>query len=226
MAKRITLANIKPGRVAVGRAVKKAEPKVPDDAMDQPERLLPMVNVNTPITPRAMREQILSAINAFPEERRATLVKRRLTALDQLLTSEEAAALEQYATDEENFEKASISRYDFDQVDSSPVNRALIEGARHVALARHMFIMTQITTWTRVRLHVWSRQMNCPKEAPTAAQAAYQMRMVKKVPEPGRASERHAADAWHMEIRRCGKILVEMYQQYAKKKARHEGRAA
>ncbi len=218
MKRKVTVANITPGRVAVGRAVKKKAPAVvPDDAPEQPDRVLPQVEIKTPITPKAVREQILSAINAFPEGKRAALVRHRLKPLDRLLSSEEAEALERYASDEENFEKANISRYDPDQVDTSATNRAHIEGVRHEALARHTAVMVQLSTASRQRLHVWCQQMNAPHEALSDYAAAVKFKLIEAKPgidevkfnESLKRADR--VHPWHIQISSLGRLLISLY---------------
>lgn len=214
MSRHVTLAQ--PGRVFHAHKGKTAQPEAPESDVDQPDRALPSAKIATPITPRALREAILASLNDFAEDQRPELIKRRLTPLDQVLTTEQADALEQYATDEENFEKAGISRYDPEIIDTSTVNRAHIDGERHQALSRHLWVRGVLLMRELEILRTWCVQMNAPKEGLPAHLAAVRHFgiMVSSVDDMEKARKR-----WYAEIAKVGQNLSLLYKAHEKKRA-------
>lgn len=124
----------------------------------------------TPLTPRAVRNQLVAAANELPDDvRREWLAKRRMP-LDRLLTEEQAACLEHYVECEEWLAgNARVADFAGNRVQASRSNMAPLPDDILPQLHAHVSIKRQLIDKERVLLDVFCRQMAAEQDAPTPA---------------------------------------------------------
>jgi hypothetical protein len=94
--------------------------------------------VTTPLTPRAVRQQLMTQANELHEMERQRYVRRRLTALDRALDDDEADALERWLLCEEMLAgRVKIGNYG-DQTGGGKNNASPIPDSMIVLVQAHM----------------------------------------------------------------------------------------
>lgn len=160
------------------------------------------IRICTPITPRAVRAQLLDAANDLPESVRGTFVQKRLTALDRMLTDEEAAALETWAHLEADMARAKTCDLAGDRVQTSRSNIVPLSITRDHALARRAWVWRRLSQVERSGLTLFVRQMSGERDAPSAEAAGMWLRGV---------TGKTARAAWHEFVVAMGKTLRELF---------------
>lgn len=160
------------------------------------------VRVRTPITPKAVRDQLLAALHDYPQTKKVELIKSRLTPLDRYLTDDQAAALEKYAVEEENLERMNIGSFAGDRVQSSPTNDPMT-GHRLDMLSQHQRIKTMLGWSELASLRIWCQQMTAMKMAPSFAEAGWTIHRT--------GNNKQAEQAWFEFLARVGARLSKLY---------------
>lgn len=135
------------------------------------------IRIVTPITPAAVRQQMLKVFAGLPEDDRSRLIQTRLTPLDRFLSDDEARALERFATDEENLDSMKIGAFAGDRVQSSVAQRDGISDYRLAALAEHQRVKRCLSGDQISALRLWCQQMTRAPQAPSNVEAARRLRL-------------------------------------------------
>lgn len=125
----------------------------------------------TPLTPRAVRNEITAKAMEVHESKRASWIEARLTPLDKLLSEEEAAALEQYVRCEELLAgNARCGDYTGDRVMTSRGEMSPIPDNLLVILAAHAQCKDRLSQRDREVLfyHIAQMQIDGPSDAECA----------------------------------------------------------
>ena len=164
--------------------------------------------IATPLTPRAVRMQMLAIpewaapdkIGELMEERRTDLAGM-LTELDRLLSDEEAIALERFCDCEEaRAGNARCPEWLAERVQTSAANYAPINDDRMQLLIVHGSVKRALPPYLGVVLQVFVSQQLCLPGAPSDAQAAIRLGI------PGK----HRSHAWHLAVKAAAVHLVAM----------------
>jgi hypothetical protein len=164
--------------------------------------------IETPMTPRAVREQMLRAPEWFTAEQarrwhdeRLAALPGLLTSLDALLTDEEADCLERFLDCEALLAgNAPCGDYDGDRVQSSPHRRSPLPDASMARLKAHAAGKARLSAPSREAMLFFMAQMWGWDGAPSAAQAAMLLGL------PGRNRRRAFEEA----VKRAGAELAAM----------------
>lgn len=163
-------------RVALAKPVVRP---IQDASLDTaPAREIPRVKIRTPITPKAVRDQLLAVVADLPATVRAEFVASRLTPLDRFLTDDQAVALETFAADEANLERMNIGAFGSDRVQSSSTQHDTMSSLRLKALARHQKLKRAFNADELTGLRIWCEQMSAQRMAPSFALAAVAIGLV------------------------------------------------
>lgn len=238
MARKISLAKLrftgdKPRRSASGQSpVRRASPKIaaPRDRAGRAvhfDVLTPpmapsvvRIQIRTPITPRAIREQYLAALADYPEAERIRLARARLTALDKHLGDDAASALEFYAMAEENCGRVKTGEWDGERVQTSGAGRGYGNEAALRMQAKHAFAQRRLSNHQRTGLYLFCQQMTAMRQAPKAAEAAWLLRLADKPVVVDRRAWHEAEKAWFGFLKSAGKDLYDLYATFENKTAR------
>jgi hypothetical protein len=204
MAKKISVAPVAFGR----RKPSRGRVSKPDDAGKR-------LRIVTPITPRAVREQMLAILRDRDSDIRHEMIAHRLTPLDRFLSDEEADALETYATDEENFEKMNIGAFGGIRVQTSGLSSAEPSDWRLAHLAKHQRIRRALRSDQLYGLSLWCKQMQRAHDAPSFAEAARRMMLIPQMPSAAGRSNRRDEDLltrrWFDYLKRIAAHLCTLY---------------
>lgn len=162
--------------------------------------------IATPLTPRAVRIQMLKVPEWLEAEKVAEWLDGRraelpslLTDLDRLLDDEEAGALERYVDNEEMLSgNTRVPRWLGERVDSHVRHSAPLPDEVLEALAGHMEAKRCLSDWRRRVLAVFVAQQLLWEDALTAAQAGLRLGL----------AGRRKADAWWEAVRDAARDLV------------------
>lgn len=126
-----------------------------------------------PLTPRAVRQEIVTAAMEQPESERAGWIDVRLTPLDRILTDDEARALEGYCLCEMIcMGSARCADYAGDRVQTSRSDMSVLSDDWLTRLAAHAAAKARLGGPERNVLAVFVRQYVGEDGAPSAAEAA------------------------------------------------------
>lgn len=129
------------------------------------------VKIRTPITPQAVRRQLLDAVSEYPEDVRASELQQRLTPLDRHLGDDIVAALETYVAVEDGAGRVKAASWDV-QVQTSGNDRNPLPEARAKAATLHEGIKRRLSRLHKKVLAIFCQQMNGGKGAPNNFEAA------------------------------------------------------
>lgn len=127
--------------------------------------------IATPLTPRAVRAQILEASQDIPEAERMRWLQRRRTQLDKLLTEDEAAVLERFIAAEERLNgSARTADITGDRVQTSRSQMAPLHDDEVARLGFHVKIKRTLSFEDMTLLSIFRRQMARDREEMAPAQ--------------------------------------------------------
>lgn len=127
--------------------------------------------IATPLTPGAVRAQILEASQDIPETERVRWLQRRRTQLDKLLTEDEATVLERWCAAEERLNgSARTADITGDRVQTSRSQMAPLHDDELARLGWHAAIKRTIAFEDTTLLTIFRRQMARDREVMTPAQ--------------------------------------------------------
>jgi len=128
--------------------------------------------IATPLTPRAVREQVLTSLGDINGADQQRFLAQRRSPLDKMLSEDEAEALERWARNEETMSgRARTADFCGDRVQTSRCNVAPLHDEALVALHRHMSIRKSLEPGSQEILTVFTRQMARDRETMSPAEA-------------------------------------------------------
>lgn len=209
MSKRVSLAPVKFGLKAKAAT---RPPKGAGASRVWYENLTPpgappvvRMRITTPITPRAVRAQLIEMAAEIPDAKRQDFIRRRLTRLDRKMSDEAAGALEDYATAENEFTRAKTSTYDAILVDGGGRASPDRIAPRIGLLRRHAMVKKRLAATEVSILRVFSAQMEGAMDAPDYARAGQMFGLAAKGDEVG------AESAWFVLLARMGNLLLNLH---------------
>jgi hypothetical protein len=161
--------------------------------------------VEVPLTPWAVRSQVVEAAAEIPEAKRPAYVRRRATPLDRLVNDDEASALEAYATAEQEFTRAKTTTYDAIRVDGGGVRDPDRIAPRLALLRRHALVKKRLAPVEVEILQVFAAQMQGDTSAPDYDDAARRFRLAVR-------AEEQPSSAWFRTLARLARLLVQLHK--------------
>jgi hypothetical protein len=128
--------------------------------------------IATPLTPRAVREQILSTLGDIGAAERQRWLARRRSPLDKMLTEDEAGVLERWTRNEELMSgRARTADFCGDRVQTSRCNVAPLHDEALGELHHHMIVRKSLDREALELLTVFTQQMSRDREVMSPAEA-------------------------------------------------------
>jgi hypothetical protein len=118
--------------------------------------------VTTPLTPWAVRMQIIAQAEGNTDEQRHTYVRRRLTALDRALTDDEAAALEEWLICEEVLSGRAKGQSWGDRTGGGSGQRSPVPDSMMARMERHAELRRRMPVPLRFTLIHFATMMGNP----------------------------------------------------------------
>lgn len=118
--------------------------------------------LTTPLTPYAIRMQLLAQAEGDTELQRVTYVRRRLTALDRALTDDQAAALEEWLICEELLAGSAKGQSWGDRTGGGGSGRSPIPDGMMARMRRHAELQRRIPRAHLAVLNAFAAMMRDP----------------------------------------------------------------